>query len=157
MIELDVQGLNELAQALENLGDKLSDKVLTKALNAGARPIKKDAKARASIAEKSHIMTVKGGRKVEVRPTLLRQAIRQRKIKKSEMKKAGLTGTAVSIYIGKGTKQKEYPRYWHFIEYGTPHHPAVPFLRPAFVNNTQKATDIFAQKLAKEIDKVTQG
>lgn len=156
MIEMEVQGLDDLAKALENLGDKLGDKVLAKALNAGARPIKKDAKARATVAEKSHFMTTKGGRKVEIKPTLLRQAIRQRKIKKSEMAKAGLTGTAVGIYIGKGTKQKEYPRYWHFIEYGTPHHPAFPFLRPAFHNHKEQAVEIFKEKLSAEIEKVTQ-
>lgn len=156
MISLEVQGLSGLFEQLQKVDDKLSDKILAKALNAGATAIKKDAKKRASVAEKSHIMRYSRGGKVKVEPTLLRQSIRQRKIKKKEMAKAGLQGAAVGIYIGKGTKQKLYPRYWHFIEYGTPHHPAVPFLRPAFEHNKQLALDKFVAKLSSEIDKVSQ-
>ena len=99
-------------------------------------------------------MTVKGGRKVVVQRGLLRSAIRKRKVPKREMSELGSNGVAMGIYIGKGTKQKEYPNYWHFVEYGTSKMAAVPFLRPAFNSNQQAAIDAFADKLKSELDKI---
>lgn len=57
------------------------------------------------------------------------------------------------IYVGRGTKQKIFPRYWHFIEKGTVKMQAVPFLRPAFDNNKDKAVERFKEKLGETINK----
>lgn len=43
--------------------------------------------------------------------------------------------------------------YWRFLEFGTQKMAARPFMRPALQNNTQAATDAFAQALGAEIDK----
>lgn len=60
-------------------------------------------------------------------------------------------GTA--IYIGKGTKQKLYPRYWVFVEYGTSKLAPAPFLRPAFDTKAHEAIDRFKAKLRQNIEK----
>lgn len=153
---IQINGLRELDEALKNLNDKMKDKVLSKALNKALNPMRKDAKFFASIAPEPHIMITKGGRRVVVQRGLLRSAIRKRKVPKREMGELGGQGVAMGIYVGKGTKQKEYPRYWHFVEYGTSKMPAVPFLRPAFDKNVRNAVDIFAKTLKDEIDKITQ-
>lgn len=43
--------------------------------------------------------------------------------------------------------------YWRFLEFGTQKMAARPFMRPALQNNTQAATDAFANALGTEIDK----
>lgn len=151
---IDVVGLDVLDQAIAELDNKMKDKVLSKALNQALNPIRKDAKFYASVAPEPHTMITKSGRKVVVQRGLLRSAIRKRKVPKREMGELGGHGVAMGIYIGKGTKQKEYPNYWHFVEYGTSKMPAIPFLRPAFDKNVQIAVNAFAKTLKDEIDKI---
>lgn len=151
---IDVVGLDVLDQAIAELDNKMKDKVLSKALNQALNPIRKDAKFYASVAPEPHTMITKSGRKVVVQRGLLRSAIRKRKVPKREMGELGGHGVAMGIYIGKGTKQKEYPNYWHFVEYGTSKMAAMPFLRPAFNSNQQAAIDAFADKLKSELDKI---
>lgn len=43
--------------------------------------------------------------------------------------------------------------YWRFLEFGTQKMVARPFMRRALENNTQAATDAFADALGTEIDK----
>ncbi|WP_122711074.1 HK97-gp10 family putative phage morphogenesis protein [Pseudomonas viridiflava] len=43
-------------------------------------------------------------------------------------------------------------RHWRYIEFGTEHNPAAPFMRPAFQANVQNVTDRFATELNKEIE-----
>lgn len=123
--KIEVLGLDELDKQLAKLDDKVKDKALSKALNHALNPMRKDAKLYASVAPEPHTMIVYGGH-----------------------------GVAMGIYVGKGTKQKEYPNYWHFVEYGTSKMPAVPFLRPAFDKNVQVAVNAFAKTLKDEIDKI---
>lgn len=152
--DIDVRGLSELEQRIADIDKKMRDRMLSKALNQGLNPMRKAAKQLAAIAPEPHTMTIKGGRKVVVQRGLLRSAIRKRKVPKREMSELGSNGVAMGIYIGKGTKQKEYPNYWHFVEYGTSKMAAVPFLRPAFNSNQQAAIDAFADKLKSELDKI---
>lgn len=44
--------------------------------------------------------------------------------------------------------------YWRFLEFGTEHAPAQPFLRRALSDNTQKAADTFITEYSKAIDRV---
>ena len=149
----EIQGLSELEERLIELADKkLAEKMIYSALSAAATPMVKTAKQYAAVATEPHSMQY-GNRTVEVQPGLLKSSIRRRKLKKSEMSKLGIQGVALSIYVGKGTKQKIYPRYWHFVEYGTAKMPATPFLRPAFEQNVQISLDRFKQKLTENLDK----
>lgn len=42
--------------------------------------------------------------------------------------------------------------HWRFIEFGSSNNPAVPFMRPALSENTQKVTDEFAKSFMKSIE-----
>lgn len=44
-------------------------------------------------------------------------------------------------------------RHWRWLEFGSAHHPPVPFMRPALQNNIQAVTNSFAENFNKEIDK----
>ena len=155
MIETDVQitGLRELDDALAQFSDKVAKKALDNALSYAATPIVKDAKTRAAKAPEPHEMEYgRAGNKVTVQPGLLKSAIRKRRLKKNELSKLGASA-GVAVYIGKGTKQKLYPRYWHFVEYGTSKQPLSPFLRPAFDTKAAEAVERFKTKLRQNIEK----
>lgn len=151
--KIEIKGLDELDEKLVLFDDKTKDKMLSRSLSVALTPMRRDAKAMAAVAPEPHTMTLRTGRKVEVMPGLLKSAIRKRKVPKREMGELGGHGVAMGIYVGKGTKQKEYPNYWHFIEYGTSQMPAVPFIRPAFNKNIEVAVNAFAKKLSEEIEK----
>ncbi|MGB2081901.1 MAG: HK97-gp10 family putative phage morphogenesis protein [Psychrobacter sp.] len=147
----DVQGLRELEEKLEGLGNELAGKALYSALNVALTPVVKEAKQGALVASEPHKM---GG--VTVQPGLLADSIRKKRVPKREMVGELAQGAAVGVYIGKGRRQKLYPRYWHFIENGTSKMAATPFLRPAFDNNINVMIAKFSEKLAKNIDKYTE-
>lgn len=149
---IKIKGLKELEKKLANLDNAASGKALYSALNAAATPMVKTAKERAALAPEPHKMAYGKSGYVKVEPGLLKSAIRRRRLKRKEYT-AIKQGAAIGIYIGKGTKQKLYPRYWHFIEYGTRKMPATPFIRPAFDENKEKSVEIFAKKLKSNIDK----
>ena len=60
----------------------------------------------------------------------------------------------LGIYKGKG---KENPGgdtfYWRFLEFGTEHSSAKPFIRKALSENVSKATDEFIRQYDKTIDR----
>lgn len=44
-------------------------------------------------------------------------------------------------------------RHWRYIEFGTEHIPAVPFMRPALFNNMQKVLNTFSDEFNIELSK----
>ena len=154
---ITVQGLDELDKKLTELGNDLAGKALFSAAMYALTPMVKDAKALAAKAKEPHAMVINTNkRKVEIQPGLLASAIKKRRLPKSEHKGEFSQGAVVGIYVGKGTKQKFYPQYWHFIERGTVKQPATPFIRPAFDRNTSLTVTRFAEKLSERIDHYTE-
>lgn len=126
-IDFRIEGLDELENQFDRLADTSKRKVMMKALNAGAAPIKKEAKANAPVD--------KG---------VLKSQIRSKQMKYTEK-------PAVGIYVsGKAF-------YWYFIENGTSKMAAAPFLRPAVDSKHEEAVDKFKEKWKAEIDKVMIG
>lgn len=149
----EIEGLAELDAKLAELDNATAGKALFSALNAGATPMVKAAKDKAAIAEATHKMQYGSGY-VLVNPGLLKSSIKKKRLTKAEHAVAVEQGAAVGIYIGKG-QGGLYPRYWHFLENGTSKMAAVPYLRPAFDENVNLAVEKFADKLKKNIDKLT--
>ena len=126
-MDFRIEGLDELENQFDRLADTSKRKVMMKALNAGAAPIKKEAKANAPVD--------KG---------VLKSQIRSKQMKYTEK-------PAVGIYVsGKAF-------YWYFIENGTSKMAAAPFLRPAVDSKHEEAVDKFKEKWKAEIDKVMIG
>lgn len=153
---IEIRGLSELNDKLEGLGNELAGKALFSAAMFALTPMVRDAKKGAAKAKEPHTMTTVNGGKVDVVPGLLKSAIKKRRLPKNEHRGEFAEGAVVGIYVGKGTRQKVFPRYWHFIEYGTVKQAATPYLRPAFDQNTGEAVRRFAQKLSERIDHFTQ-
>ena len=122
-----IEGLDELEKQFDRLIDTSKKKVMQKALNASAAPIKKEAKKNAPVD--------KG---------ILKSSIRSKQMKHTEK-------PSVGIYIA----GKAY--YWWFIEEGTSKMAAAPFLRPAADSKHEEGINKFKEKLKAEIDKVTTG
>lgn len=153
---MEIHGLDELEAKLAEMDNDMAGKALFSALNVALTPVKKEAQQKALVAKEPHIMTKKGGGKVKVQPGLLSSAIRKKRLPKSEHKGEFSQGAVMGVYVGKGTKQKEFPNYWHFAEYGTSKQQATPYLRPAFDNNIDVMIDKFSDKLAANIEKYTE-
>ncbi|MDO4895014.1 HK97-gp10 family putative phage morphogenesis protein [Moraxella sp.] len=147
-LSIQVEGLKELDEALGELDKDLRGKALYPALNYASSPMLKEAKQRAALAKEPHEMEYQG-QIHQVKPGLLKSAIRRKRVKARYYQQ----GAAVMIYVGRGTKQKLYPRYWHFIENGTRKMPATPFLRPAFDTHKDEAVERFKKKLGERIEK----
>ncbi|MGE6324138.1 HK97-gp10 family putative phage morphogenesis protein [Psychrobacter sp. NPDC078370] len=152
---VEVQGLSELEDKLAELDNKLAGKAIYNALGYALTPVVKDAKKFAAKAKEPHTVVYPNGKKIDVKPGLLRTAIKKRRVPKSEMKGEFAQGAAMGMYIGTG-RNKVYPNYWHFIERGTSTQPATPFIRPAFDNNVQLMIERFSQKLNENIDKYSE-
>ena len=82
--DMEVQGLDELDAKLAGLTNDLAGKAVFSALGYALAPTVKEAKQRTLVAPEPHIMTKKGGSKVEVQPGLLASAIRKRRLPKRE-------------------------------------------------------------------------
>ena len=122
-----IEGLDDLEKQFDRLIDTSKKKVMMKALNAGATPIKKEAKKNAPVD--------KG---------VLKSSIRSKQMKHTQK-------PSVGIYVA----GKAY--YWWFIEEGTSKMAAAPFLRPAADSKHEEGINKFKEKLKAEIDKVTNG
>jgi HK97 gp10 family phage protein len=139
LIEVQVEGLSDLQQALQNFPKALADKALAYALRQGANLIAAEAKR----IVKPHYKSGKlyGSIAVRKRKRLPAGAALQYSV--------GVLGGASATY--KNTKQNrrlkrvgqtfEKPNayYWRFLEFGTQHQKAQSFLRAAFDTQGQAA------------------
>lgn len=148
---IDVSGLADLETALNQLTARMAKKAVDGALTFAKTPMLKESQAKAAKAEQAHMMQYGSGYK-EVQPGLLKESIKWRKLKAKELQELGVSAGG-AIYIGKGKTQKLYPRYWHFVEFGTSALAPAPYFRPAFEQNKQLFLDRFCQKLQQNIDK----
>jgi HK97 gp10 family phage protein len=132
--EISLTGASELVSRLEALPDKLANNVMTGALYAGARLIRDEARRRAPILD---LEKWRGPHE----PGLLLQNIvarRSRSRSRDEIiAKVGITRDAF---------------YGHFIEYGTRHAAAYPFMRPALDTTQAEAAQEVVDYARERVD-----
>jgi HK97 gp10 family phage protein len=174
-VTMTVSGLNEMEEALLELGNSVAGKVLYSALMTAAIPIQDTAIAMAPQSSQPHYRykrakakkIAKTGNKVSdrfnrlqarsaargavektlVQPGNLRKNIARKRLK--GRKYANLTGG--EAYVGISWQGDAY--YGRFVEFGTSKSPARPFLRPAFDARSAEALGIFTDKLRDMIEK----
>ncbi len=143
-INTEIEGLEDLDQQLQRLVSiATEEKYVMNACSYAMTPIIAEAKRLAPKAEKDYIRH-RRGHKVEVKPGGLKKAISRKRVKLSNSR-----GVALQIKYGKAF-------YWRFLEYGTPHMLAVPFLRPAFDAKKAQALQRFKDRYRKYVDDVIQ-
>jgi HK97 gp10 family phage protein len=174
-VTMTVSGLNELEEALLELGNAVAGKVLYVALMTAAIPIQDTAIALAPQSSKPHYLykmgkvqkvaktgnktidrfnraqalsAAKGARQKDlIQPGNLKRNIIRRRLK--GRKYAGLTNGEAYV----GVSWTGNAGYGRFIEFGTSKSPARPFLRPAFDARSAEALGIFTDKLRDMIEK----
>lgn len=134
MTSIKIKGLSELERAMKALPDRLAKKHLTAAVRQGAKLIGTEARAFAVNSEDT-------GR--------LRRSITWFKMSR----RASIHSVSFGIRPRSSSKKsKDDPKnawYWRFIELGTRHMPAQPFLRPAFEFNKRRAVGVISRVLRK--------
>lgn len=140
MVEIRVEGLAELRNALLQLPQNIGRNVLRGAVNAGAGEIVKEVRARAPEDT---------GR--------LRRAVYRKQIR--ELSNDFQQTFFVSVRRGKRYQKVKLGKreinldafYWHFLEFGTVRMRARPFLRPGFDAASGAAIEAIRAYLAKRI------
>lgn len=143
-LDIKVTGLDGLNAQLMELKAQTAAKVLASAARKAFKPVLDAAK-----------------QMVPVRSGALRDALKMGSAKNHE----GDAIVNVGIYVGRteAVPSDEMPpaRRWHFIELGTAHMPAQPFLRPALDENASAVVeglkDVLAEKIAVALAKASKG
>jgi len=135
-VSVDVIGLRELEQALQELGSEVAGKnggLVRNALMAAAKPVLEMAKH--LVPKDTHKLenSLRRSRQKEVDPEL----------HVNEAVDVGLISRR-----GRGTA------YGAFVEFGTSQKAKRPYLRPALEGNIRESTDIFRKNLATGIVRV---
>ena len=140
--------VERLQKMFVDLNEKIRRRVATKAARAGASVIRNDARRRAKkIDDKSTDNNI--SRNIAIT------------FSSSKARKYGDFTMRVGVRGGAKTRAENQQNpggdtfYWRFLELGTKHIRARPFLLPAMETNAQKVfqafTDKFESELAKEI------
>lgn len=132
MIALKLEGLEALKGQLEELKVQAAERALRRAARKAFEPVLATAQAL-----------------VPKRSGLLRDAI-QLQVGRPKGGEA-VVQVGLRIAATKGGQGLPPSARWHFVELGTAHMPAEPFLRPALDQNAQQVVDILRDEVAKGI------
>lgn len=141
---LDFSGLQEIARDLELLSRAENNKVLRDATRAGAEVIKQEVIKKAPVRTgklKNNVvvLTQKARRRGDIASGVHIRGVNPRTGKSDNTMKAG---------------NKRNAFYWRFVELGTSHMPAHPFVRPAFDTRQEEATQVAMARMNRAIDEV---
>ncbi len=136
-ISFKLEGLAALQDQLTALGDvSLGVKALAQAARQAFKPVLESARA---------MVPVDSGE--------LRAALRLTVVKPKGGAAASVVVVGLRIGGSKGAKGIPPARRWHFIEFGTAHMSAHPFLRNALDQNASGVLEALKTELAKSIQK----
>lgn len=151
MIAAKVRGIPDLKAALAGIVPKLRVRALRNALAAGARVVQREARAQAPRISISDPAAQKGYRS----PGTVQKAIAVRTSKLA--RRNGDVGVFVNVRPAKrglrGAKSPADPFYWRFLEFGTKHMRARPFLQPA-TQRLGQALRVFIASIGPQIAKL---
>jgi HK97 gp10 family phage protein len=140
--------LNGLERKIQDLGPKLSRKILRKAVAAVGAMWIEEMQAR--------VPTDTGDLRESISMKVTTKAGKQGAPSHAKVQ----VGPAWDVFV-KGTKSQESSQqaaiYAMFSEFGTKHEPARPWMRPTFDATKQKAVDIFVDILTENLDDAVKG
>jgi len=139
-IEIEVQGLKGVEDALSQAGPKLAKRALRKALSAAGQTMVGAAKRRAPVLTKAT---------KQRRPGELRDSVGMT-IRLSPKGESGM------VHVGPvkdKARGKQAPGVWGlFVEFGSVHGAAQPFMRPAFEQSNQPALEKFTDVIRVAVE-----
>lgn len=149
-IEFDLKGFDEIIERMKKLPVEVRGKAGRSALGSAAAIVRKKAKSNAL-----RIDDAETGREIAEN---IGQRVRTRYTKQ--------TGD-LKISVGVGTEKGRIPKgnpdegprgntpHWHLVELGTERMKEQPYMRPALESSVDQVISTFADKLSKQLDKVT--
>ena len=138
LVSYKLEGLRELQGQLEDLGAELAVKILARSLRKAFQPVLQSAMG--------NLLTHHNIESGDLLAAIHLVAVKP---------KSGSTVASIGLMISaKKTTSKIPPaRRWHWIEFGTAHSPAHPFLRPALEANAQLVLDVLRVEIGAAIIK----
>jgi HK97 gp10 family phage protein len=150
MITVQITGLKELQNALNQLPKEIQGRPLRSAVSAAAKVIVDDVKARVPVGETGNLKTAvyryRSRRNSAIGRETFFVGIRQGKAQFKDTAYNRRRGR-----VGKSYKTAGEAYYWRFLEFGTAKMQAKPFLRPAFEANKSRAVEVIKDRLGKSI------
>ena len=152
-VTVEIEGMDDLHKQLSNLVNLAKEKQITQNVAMFALgDMYKESRDQAPVAEQSYFRYLRGSAKQRrkgnpqnsrklMQPGTLRKSISRRRVKLEK-------SVGVGIYV----KNKAF--YWRFIEHGTPHMTAKPFLRQSFEIEKEMAVSRFRVRYKKYIDQI---
>ena len=150
---VQVRGLDEFRRKAAELPRAMRSRVLRNALAAGAREVRDTAR------RNTPVLSLGAAARVPYRkPGTVRKAISVRTSKLA--RRRGDVGVFVNVKPAarsvRGTKSRDDPFYWRFLEFGTRFIAARPFMQRG-AERLPEALKIFEQHLGKWLASVQQG
>lgn len=153
-VRLQVGGLRELGEQLRKVNEQMDKRIAVQATGAAARVVRNAAQEKAAVSEKAHYVRLQASDKgsnsgaVLVQPGNLKKNIVAKKTPKKYLGDL----TSAHLVAVRGKKKDGYAaRYGRLVEFGTIKMSPLPFLRPAFDQNIQRALEAMKEALSKGI------
>jgi len=138
MSSVQILGLADLQADFAKLAKSQSTKALRRATLAGAKVIRDEARARAP---------KKTGK---LKRNIVSASLRQKE-------SPGIATAGVRVRTKGGADSLNNAFYWRFVELGTQHMRAQPFVRPSFDTSIDRAEGAIRTEIARAIDTVIGG
>lgn len=145
-IRFEITGVDNIKDKLQQLAKPAKAKsIARKALRQAANIVRDSARQRSKAIDDAQTkdkiwknIAVQGGKSK----------------RKDEVKiKVGVKGGASFSNPSPPSESGGDTRHWRWIEFGSVHNVAVPFMRPALASNIQQVADKFVQVFTTELDK----
>jgi len=137
-IDVDITGLREIERALKRLPTRTVERISRKALSAGARLVRDDARRRAPFRTGRLKKSIK---------------VKARRSRRNVITVSVLTKVRYSHLVELGTHERFVKKNKRFV--GAM--PARPFMRPALEVNRHKALDVYKRVMWREIRREVRG
>lgn len=155
---VSISGLSDIKKALAKVTSEVAQKANRQALAKAATVIRDEAKSRAVVDTGSmqaavivkHVREESGGGRQAYIVTV-RQGKRYREVSQD----ASGRSYSRSKVDKKGRKRDAY--YWTFVEFGTRHTAARPFMSPAFEAKKSQAVDQYKVHIWRRIEAASRG
>ena len=151
-VTVNLYGLSDIEQALRDISNEDSiagAKVIRSALMSASLPFYRDLQATAPVNKdpKPRQRKSRKGGTVEIRPGFLKSRIRRR----SYINKTGYGNRNIDEDGLVKVRVGAFVPYAHYVELGTEHSPAQPFIRSAIDSHWQSITQNFRTLLEKRL------
>ena len=139
-ITVEIQGLKGVEDALAQAGPKLAKRALRRALKAGGDILLASAKSRAPLLKEAT---------KQLKPGDLRDSIGMKIALSAKQER----GTVTIGPLKDKAKGKDSPGTWGmYVEFGSVHGAAQPFMRPGFDTASQAALDAFTEVIREGVE-----